>query len=190
MSWPAIRWAKEQKVWNASERAVLCTLAHYARKQDGRAWPSLQTLAEECGMCERAVYSTIRRLAANGLLVIEGHLQRRKYRLCLEAGNRVAGKKEPEAEAGEAGNDLPEAGNRFRQAGNHCRRSCKDPNHNHQRGAPAGAVAAAAGFSGEPWAARLQGYRDSGFWYADWGPPPGASGCRAPGKVLELSRPR
>lgn len=184
MSWPAIRWAARQKVWNASERAVLATLAHYARLRDGRAWPSLETLAEECGMCRKSVGQTIRRLAAKGLVEIEGHRMRRKYRLCLEAGRRE--------EAG--GNRFPEEGNDFPEAGNQFPRSDKDPNRKERRrrGATAQAVAAAADAagvkdgaaqaSGAAWPARLKAYRDHGFWYADWGPKPGEVGCLAPGE--------
>lgn len=146
MSWPAIRWAARQKVWNASERAVLATLAHYARLRDGRAWPGVDTLARECGMCEKAVYLTIRRLAGKGLLEIEGHRARRKYRLCLEAGTPVDGAGEPDPGGGQAGNQFPEVGNRFPEAGNGYRRSDKDPNRKERRrrGATAQAVAAAA----------------------------------------------
>ena len=35
------------------------------------------------------------------------------------------------------------------------------------------------------WAARLQGYREKGFWLASYGPEPGQPGCEVPAKLLE-----
>jgi hypothetical protein len=198
MSWPAIRWAFVQKVGNASERAVLSTLAHYARKPDARAWPSLETLAANCGMCERSVYSTIRRLAKSGLLEIEGHRRRRKYRLCLEAGQPVGANEKPDMEGGEDGKILPEAGNICRLVGNDCRRSNKDPTHNlrERRGTAAAAAPSrkkAAGKAPAPdeplspqqrWEKRVRVFRAEAFWASDWGPRPDAQGCLAPEEVL------
>ena len=40
----------------------------------------------------------------------------------------------------------------------------------------------------DKWRARLRGWRNRGFWLADWGAKPGEAGCFAPAELLKATR--
>lgn len=67
MSIKAYAWAKAIRVGSPTLKAVLCAIADYADDQ-GRAWPSLDRLADDTEFTARAVRKAVAELAARGLL--------------------------------------------------------------------------------------------------------------------------
>lgn len=87
MSFQAMTWATEQKV-PANEKLVLLMLANHTNGQTGRCDPSLNRLAEECGMSRDTVIRAMKRLEEKGLIrvirrTLEGAQISNSYRLAM-----------------------------------------------------------------------------------------------------------
>ena len=70
MSLDATRWAWDVPGLSTAQRVVLLRLADRARP-DGRAWPSVAALADECGLGETATRRAIRDLEAQGVVAVD-----------------------------------------------------------------------------------------------------------------------
>ena len=69
-----IRWAMKAPIAHTSGKAVLMILAIHADEQ-GKAWPSLATIAECGSMTRRTTISAVKRLAERGWITIERRSQ-------------------------------------------------------------------------------------------------------------------
>jgi Helix-turn-helix domain len=70
MSWEATGYVKKIKIGlSVNEKFVLMILADYHRTRERSAWPSSQTLAEDCLMTKRGVQQILARLEENGFIV-------------------------------------------------------------------------------------------------------------------------
>jgi len=67
MSVRAITWAFDQKVATLGAKLVLIKLGDHA-DEEGVCWPSVATLAEQCGISERAVQYNLRYLEQHGFI--------------------------------------------------------------------------------------------------------------------------
>lgn len=67
MSFQAMAWAVKQKVGNATGKAILLMLANYADEQ-GKCWPSQETLAAECECSVATVARWLNSFAEMGFL--------------------------------------------------------------------------------------------------------------------------
>lgn len=67
MSFQAMAWAVKQKVGNATGKAILLMLANYA-DEDGRCFPSQETLATECECSKRSVLDWLQKFEDMGIL--------------------------------------------------------------------------------------------------------------------------
>ena len=65
-----IRWAMEAPVKNTPDKAVLMILAIHADEQ-GKAWPSLATVAHCGSMARRTAIRAVNELARGGLITID-----------------------------------------------------------------------------------------------------------------------
>jgi uncharacterized phage protein (TIGR02220 family) len=70
MSFMATAWAVKQKTGSPTRKLVLLLLADRANDK-GVCWPSMQTIAEDCELSDRAVRNNIRQLEEIGLLTTE-----------------------------------------------------------------------------------------------------------------------
>ena len=70
MSVQAIFWATQQKL-PAMQKIVLVMIANRLNKDSGACFPSLDTLAKDCGMSRRAVINQIAKLESTNLLSVE-----------------------------------------------------------------------------------------------------------------------
>lgn len=68
MSVEALRWAKQQKPRNATQRAVLMAIADYANKS-GKGWPSQATLAADMLLTDRTIRTALKCLEADCFLM-------------------------------------------------------------------------------------------------------------------------
>jgi hypothetical protein len=89
MSFQAMTWAVGQ-VLPARDKLVLLLLANYASSEDGSCYPSLDTLARQCGMARSTVKASLVSLAEGGLIEIhrrevDGVCMPNTYRLRLDA---------------------------------------------------------------------------------------------------------
>lgn len=72
----------------SSQRLVLLVLAHHLNPNTGLCNPSMKTLAAECNLSSRQVYTVIKRLVDLGELRIRSgatNSQSNSYQLCLKA---------------------------------------------------------------------------------------------------------
>jgi DNA-binding transcriptional MocR family regulator len=95
MSFQAMTWAVEQAL-PARDKLVLLLLANYASNEDGVCYPSIDTLARQCGMARSTVHAALASLAEIGLIEIhkrqiDGTCLSNTYRLCMDAGIRTGG---------------------------------------------------------------------------------------------------
>lgn len=67
MSIQAVAWAIDQKAGSAAGKVVLLCLANYA-DEDGKCWPSQETIAAETELSERSVREWLQKLEEAGLL--------------------------------------------------------------------------------------------------------------------------
>lgn len=67
MSFQAMAWAVKQKVGNATGKAILLMLANYA-DEEGRCFPSQETLATECECSKRSVLDWLQKFEDMGIL--------------------------------------------------------------------------------------------------------------------------
>ena len=92
MSFPAIRWSTQQDL-PAMQKIVLLMIANRINTDSGTCFPSLDTLAKDCGMTRRSVINQVAKLEIAGLLHVErstedGVKQQNTYRLLLSASER------------------------------------------------------------------------------------------------------
>jgi len=77
LSFQAMSWALKQPVKTA-EKLLLLVIANYADEQ-GRAWPSVETLARDTGMSRTSVKRTMKKLEDTGFIRrqkrVKGYLQ-------------------------------------------------------------------------------------------------------------------
>lgn len=77
MSFQAMAWALKQPAKTA-EKFLLLVIANYADEQ-GRAWPSVETLARDTGMSRATVKRSMKKLEEAGYVRrhkrLKGHLQ-------------------------------------------------------------------------------------------------------------------
>lgn len=69
MSHPATKWAWKQKLPHL-DKMVLLNLSDRAN-DDFECWPSMQTIADDCGMCRKSVCNSIVKLEERGLIFVE-----------------------------------------------------------------------------------------------------------------------
>jgi len=67
VSFQAMAWAVKQKVGNATGKAILLMLANYA-DDEGRCFPSQETLATECECSKRSVLDWLQKFEDMGIL--------------------------------------------------------------------------------------------------------------------------
>lgn len=92
MSFPAIRWSTQQDL-PAMQKIVLLMIANRINTDSGTCFPSLDTLAKDCGMTRRSVINQVAKLEIAGLLHVErstedGVKQQNTYRLLLSVSER------------------------------------------------------------------------------------------------------
>jgi hypothetical protein len=87
MSLEATVWARAQRGLGAPERLVLLNLADKVRKGQCRAWPGVETIADEENLGETTVRRALRALEERGLVAQEkaggGYRKTTVYRLAL-----------------------------------------------------------------------------------------------------------
>jgi DNA-binding transcriptional MocR family regulator len=64
----AVEWAIKVKIANVHAKLVLIVLASHASRETMEAFPSVGTLAEECGLSRRSVYRALSHLEKQELL--------------------------------------------------------------------------------------------------------------------------
>jgi hypothetical protein len=69
MSFPCTKWAWKQPLLHA-EKIVLLALAEHADERN-ECFPSMATLAEECGMCRRNILRVVEKLVEKKLIFIK-----------------------------------------------------------------------------------------------------------------------
>lgn len=69
MSFPCTKWAWRQCLPHA-EKIVLLALADHAGERND-CYPSMQTLADECGMCRRNVIRMVEKLSEKKLIFVK-----------------------------------------------------------------------------------------------------------------------
>ena len=72
MSFSATKWAWKQLLPHM-EKIVLLSLAERSN-EDFECWPSMKTIADDCGMCRKSVFNSIAKLQDKGLLLIESRV--------------------------------------------------------------------------------------------------------------------
>lgn len=77
MSHAAVTWALEQRL-PALQKLVLLMLCHRHNAKTGRCDPSIQCIADDCGMSKDAVRTALTKLAALDLVTAEGRRQGEK----------------------------------------------------------------------------------------------------------------
>ncbi len=77
MSFQAMTWAVKQEL-PAMQKIVLLMMANRANPETGACFPSLQTLAKECGMSIRSVVNQIALLKAANLVEVESQFRKDK----------------------------------------------------------------------------------------------------------------
>lgn len=96
MSYQAMAWATEHKL-PCTDKMVLLMLANRTNHETGRCFPSIDRLADDCGLGRTAIKSAIGRLEAAGLIEVirrstEGVPQPNIYRLQLHNRGELAPK--------------------------------------------------------------------------------------------------
>jgi biotin operon repressor len=71
MSFEAFKWAKSWDGLSSTRKFVLLMLADHYNEDVHRAWPSMQTLANETGMSRRSVVNCVATLEEMGLIEVE-----------------------------------------------------------------------------------------------------------------------
>ena len=69
MSYSATKWAWKQRL-KPLDKIVLLSLADRAN-ESYECWPSMQTLADDCGMCRKSVFNSIVKLEEKQLIFVE-----------------------------------------------------------------------------------------------------------------------
>jgi predicted transcriptional regulator len=69
MSRPATIWAWEQSL-KPLDKMVLLNLADRAN-ENFECWPSMQTIADDCGLCRKSVFNSIVKLEQNKMIFVE-----------------------------------------------------------------------------------------------------------------------
>lgn len=77
MSFQAMTWAVKQEL-PAMQKIVLLMMSNRANPETGACFPSLQTLAKECGMSIRSVVNQIALLKAANLIEVENNFRKDK----------------------------------------------------------------------------------------------------------------
>ena len=80
MSIQAVAWAIKQKTGSPIAKCLLMACANYAN-ENGRAWPSQDTLAVDCDMSARTVREWLKVLEEQGLIQRERRSDKRGHRL-------------------------------------------------------------------------------------------------------------
>lgn len=70
MSWQATTWVAQHSKSKGSNRLVLLMIANHAHSDGTGAWPSYQTLANECHMSKRQIMRIIDQLERSGELAV------------------------------------------------------------------------------------------------------------------------
>lgn len=97
MSIQAVAWAIDQKTGSAAGKVVLLCLANYA-DEEGKCWPSQETIAAETELSERSVREWLQKLEEVGLLSREKRRRDDGYRASDLI--RLAFKNQPAKSAG------------------------------------------------------------------------------------------
>ena len=79
MSFPALSWAVRQKL-PSTQKLVLLMLAERHNKDSGQCNPSLELLADDCGLSRRSVIDQIAKLQQAGYLTVR-HRAKESLRL-------------------------------------------------------------------------------------------------------------
>lgn len=74
MSIAAVEYTRKLSGLKITEKFVLTTIAHYLNSKSNVAWPSIPTLAADCGMSERSIYRSLASLAKKNHITHE-HLK-------------------------------------------------------------------------------------------------------------------
>lgn len=100
MCFESLAWATKQEL-PAMQKIVLIMLANHENAETKLCFPSIETLAEECGMSERSVSNQIARLSAAGLIEITrfNHTSNRYTLLKTDAPFALADAPRSEADA-------------------------------------------------------------------------------------------
>ena len=70
MSFDAIRWAFEQPL-SCQDKMVLLVLANRANKETGECFPSMGSIARDCGLSRRSILRSVDKLKELNLIHIE-----------------------------------------------------------------------------------------------------------------------
>ena len=87
MSFSWYKWAKKQKGLSPAEKAVLIAIADYYNDENGCAWPSQETLAEDTSYSRSTIARACNSLRAKGLISWKnekqksGHYSSNEYKL-------------------------------------------------------------------------------------------------------------
>jgi hypothetical protein len=72
MSFSATKWAWKQPLPHM-EKIVLLSLAERSNEHF-ECWPSMKTIADDCGMCRKSVFNSIAKLQEKGMLSVESRV--------------------------------------------------------------------------------------------------------------------
>lgn len=86
MSIGAMTWVIEHSKQKASSRFVLMMIANHAHSDGTGSYPSIPTLARECGMSERQIKRTLPELEASGELVVFWSKGRKPHEYAIPMG--------------------------------------------------------------------------------------------------------